>query len=77
MLSAVPDDSQKSGLYQYIRMELCDGGNVEDYIRSRGEDQSLDISDELLPFFFQMVFAVYAGREQHQLRHYDIKVLNT
>ncbi|KAF0690469.1 Aste57867_18125 [Aphanomyces stellatus] len=57
------------GLYQYIRMELCDGGNVEDYLRLEecGDWQSI---------FFQMAYALYAGREQHQLRHYDIKLLN-
>ncbi|ETW06406.1 serine/threonine protein kinase, variant [Aphanomyces invadans] len=65
--------SLKRGLYQYIRMELCDGGNVEDYIRLDGTSNLIHGWSSL---FFQMVFALYAGREQHQLRHYDIKLLN-
>ncbi|RHY29194.1 hypothetical protein DYB32_005354 [Aphanomyces invadans] len=47
------------------------GGNVEDYIRLDGTSNLIHGWSSL---FFQMVFALYAGREQHQLRHYDIKV---
>ncbi|KAG9399211.1 hypothetical protein AC1031_012171 [Aphanomyces cochlioides] len=61
--------STGSGLYQYMRMELCDGGNVEDYLR-------VEECPCWQSFFFQMVFALYVGREQHQLRHYDVKLLN-
>ncbi|RQM25819.1 hypothetical protein B5M09_007183 [Aphanomyces astaci] len=61
------------GLYQYIRMELCDGGNVEDYLRLDGTTNLVHGWSSL---FFQMVYALYAGRVHHQLRHYDVKLLN-
>ncbi|RHY88082.1 hypothetical protein DYB37_010992 [Aphanomyces astaci] len=59
------------GLYQYIRMELCDGGNVEDYLRLDGTTNLVHGWPSL---FFQMVYALYAGRVHHQLRHYDVKL---
>ncbi|OQR80666.1 hypothetical protein ACHHYP_17344, partial [Achlya hypogyna] len=60
------------GLFQYVRMELCDGGNVEDHLRAGG---ALAVSD-VVGYFFQMCFALYTGRIEHALRHYDIKLLN-
>ncbi|RHY27069.1 hypothetical protein DYB25_009602 [Aphanomyces astaci] len=54
-------------------MELCDGGNVEDYLRLDGTTNLVHGWPSL---FFQMVYALYAGRAHHQLRHYDVKLLN-
>ncbi|KDO28119.1 serine/threonine protein kinase [Saprolegnia parasitica CBS 223.65] len=67
---ALPTDA--TGRYLYTRMELCDGGNVEDYLRTHG---SLDAHD-VAAYFFQMCFALYTGRATHALRHFDIKLLN-
>ncbi|OQR89820.1 hypothetical protein THRCLA_09563 [Thraustotheca clavata] len=68
------DASEKNTIasYQYCTMELCDGGNLEDYLRVHG---TLSVHDSLC-LFFQMVFALYVGRDQHELRHFDIKLLN-
>ncbi|RHY66809.1 hypothetical protein DYB30_011841, partial [Aphanomyces astaci] len=73
-LSGTKTPNKKTrGLYQYIRMELCDGGNVEDYLRLDGTTNLVHGWPSL---FFQMVYALYAGRAHHQLRHYDVKLLN-
>jgi hypothetical protein len=32
--------------------------------------------DELPALLLQMVMSLYVGREQHSLRHYDVKLLN-
>lgn len=60
-------------LYQYIEMEYCDGGDVEDFI-SLQRGKMLPAESVAVPFFFQMVFALYCAREQLHLRHCDVKV---
>lgn len=61
-----------AGRYQYIRMEFCSGGDVEERIRA------IDQADirAVQAMFFQMCFSMYAGREKLSLRHFDIKLLN-
>lgn len=59
--------------FQYIHMELCDGGDLEHFI-SLQDDKSLPLESVVIPFFFQMVFSLYCARERYQLRHCDIKV---
>lgn len=55
-------------------MELCEHGDAEVFIRAQ--------HDRLLPtveaqgFLFQMAFALYAGRAELSLRHFDVKLLN-
>ncbi|CAM9154423.1 unnamed protein product, partial [Scytosiphon promiscuus] len=69
-----PSDSSGSLRYQYIGMELCEHGDAEVFIRAQ--------HDRLLPtveaqgFLFQMAFALYAGRAELSLRHFDVKLLN-
>lgn len=59
---------------QYIGMELCEHGDAEVFIKTQ--------RDGLLPtveaqgFLFQMAFALYAGRAELSLRHFDVKLLN-
>lgn len=66
--------SNESGeSFQYIHMELCDGGDLENFI-SLQDDKSLPLESVVIPFFFQMVFSLYCARERYQLRHCDIKV---
>lgn len=68
------DESGESGeSFQYIHMELCDGGDLENFI-SLQDDKSLPLESVVIPFFFQMVFSLYCARERYQLRHCDIKV---
>jgi hypothetical protein len=74
-VSRMPEDppSDSDGLFQYIHMEFCDGGDVEDFIGLQ-ENQLLPVSSVVIPFFFQMVFSVYSARERFNMRHCDIKV---
>uniref|UniRef100_K3W6L9 Protein kinase domain-containing protein n=1 Tax=Globisporangium ultimum (strain ATCC 200006 / CBS 805.95 / DAOM BR144) TaxID=431595 RepID=K3W6L9_GLOUD len=62
-------------VYQYIQMEFCDGGDLEDFI-SLQDDKLLPLKRVVVPFFFQMVFSVYCARERFHFRHCDIKLLN-
>lgn len=61
------------GLHQYIRMEFCDGGDLEDFISLQPE-KLLPVKPVVLPFFFQMAFSLYCARERFHFRHCDIKV---
>ena len=65
--------SKKKGIYQYIRMDLCDGGDVEEFLK---REKSIPVQDAVLPYLFQMAFAMYVAREKHTLRHFDLKLLN-
>jgi hypothetical protein len=60
------------GCYQYIRMEFCKGGDLEEVVRSQHQLNLATVKS----MFFQMAFALYTTREQLSLRHYDIKLLN-
>jgi hypothetical protein len=60
------------GNYQYIRMELCSGGDLEEVVRR----QAVVDPECIRNFFFQMCFSLYACRERLSMRHYDIKLLN-
>ncbi|RLN97665.1 hypothetical protein BBJ28_00011613 [Nothophytophthora sp. Chile5] len=66
----------EEGLFQYIRMEFCDGGDLEDFI-SLQKDKLLPLESVAVPFFFQMVFSLYCAREKFNLRHCDIKATNS
>ncbi|KAF1335664.1 Serine/threonine protein kinase, partial [Globisporangium splendens] len=70
-----PSLSGGSSVYQYIQMEFCDGGDLEDFI-SLQDDKLLPLKRVVVPFFFQMVFSVYCARERFHFRHCDIKLLN-
>ena len=60
--------------YQFIRMELCDHGDLEDFIRKQPNGVlPLDVVPQLL---FQMCFSLYSAREAYSMRHYDVKLLN-
>jgi serine/threonine protein kinase len=70
----VPNKKQMMpfGLFQYIRMEFCRGGDLEELVRKQG----LLSLDSVRNMLFQMFFAMYSGREQLCLRHFDLKLLN-
>lgn len=60
--------------YQYIRMELCENGDVEKFIRN--------LPDKMLTpwdcrnLLFQMAFALHVAADRFGLKHYDVKLLN-
>lgn len=64
----------KRGNYQYIRMEFCDLGDLEEYIKTQ-PDMLLPI-DTVREVLFQMIYGLYVAREKVSLRHYDVKLLN-
>jgi serine/threonine protein kinase len=66
--------SSEVGHYQYILMELCRGGDIESSIR-RQTKKVLPL-DNVRSFLFQMIFSLYSSREQLNLRHNDVKLLN-
>lgn len=70
-----PSSDEHEQLFQYMRMEFCDGGDLEDFI-SLQENKALPLKSVAVPFFFQMVFSLYCAREKFNLRHYDVKLLN-
>ena len=66
--------STKEGNYQYIRMELCRHGDVEEYIKS--QNGTVLHPEESRILFFQMTFALYVARDRFAMKHYDVKLLN-
>ena len=64
--------SMDRGSHQYIRMEFCSGGDLEDVVRRAGQLAVPDVRALL----FQMCYALYACREKLALRHFDVKLLN-
>ncbi|KAI9907043.1 hypothetical protein PsorP6_004515 [Peronosclerospora sorghi] len=71
----VASQDGQNRLFQYIRMEFCDGGDLEHFIGLQ-PDKALPLATVALPFFFQMVYGLYCARERFNLRHRDIKLLN-
>lgn len=72
VVAAPAKKSMQPGSYQYIRMEFCSGGDVEERVRK----VKLLPLETVRSHLFQMCFALYSCREQISLRHFDIKLLN-
>lgn len=70
---SVSSNGESKRLFQYIRMEFCDGGNLEDFIGLM-KDKTLSMASVAVPFLFQMAYSLYCAREKFNLRHCDIKV---
>jgi hypothetical protein len=64
----------KRGRYQYIRMELCDAGDAEEFLKEQVEE-AVDPSEARM-FLFQISFALHAAAVKCSLKHYDVKLLN-
>ncbi|CAM9674294.1 unnamed protein product, partial [Phaeothamnion confervicola] len=73
-VGAQPRPQQQQGHFLYTVQELCERGDVEEFIRGQPNGQ-LEI-EEIRRFLFQMVVAVYAARRVYTMRHYDLKLLN-
>ena len=55
-------------------MELCENGDVEEYIKNR-PDKMIDPMD-CRNLLFQMAFALHVAGDRFGLKHYDVKLLN-
>jgi serine/threonine protein kinase len=64
----------KRGRYQYIRMELCDAGDAEEFLKEQKEETVPP--NEARMFLFQISFALHAAAVKCSLKHYDVKLLN-
>lgn len=69
-----PREPKQSGHFQYIRMELCGEGDVEEFLK-RQPNKSLS-PFQARNLLFQISFALYAAAEKFSLKHYDVKLLN-
>lgn len=66
--------NKKRGSFQYIRMELCRHGDLEEYIkRQPGSVLSPCDSRAVL---FQMAFSLHVAGNKFGMKHYDVKLLN-
>lgn len=66
--------AKNRGKYQYIRMELCSEGDVEEYLK-RQPDEVL-APEESRCMLFQIAFALHAAADRFSMKHYDVKLLN-
>lgn len=72
-LSLTPEPGHSAN-YQYIRMELCQHGDMEDFIRKLPDATlSPNVCRNLL---FQMAFSLHVASDRFGLKHYDVKLLN-
>ncbi|GMH70021.1 hypothetical protein TrLO_g14459 [Triparma laevis f. longispina] len=63
-----------AGRFQYIAMELCRHGDIEDYLKD--QVGKCITSDEARIMLFQMAFSLHVAKEKFGLKHYDVKNLN-
>ena len=66
--------SNEQGSYQYIRMELCRHGDVEEYIKK--QPGSIISSEDARSLLFQMAFSLHVAGNKFGMKHYDVKLLN-
>jgi len=62
------------GNYQYIRMELCQHGDIEEFIKKHPQKMLAPLDCRNL--LFQMAFALHVAGDRFGLKHYDVKLLN-
>jgi len=72
-LPATPGDEVR-GKFQYIRMELCRYGDMEEWLKTQ-PGQGI-AANEARMLFFQMAFALHAAADRYSMKHYDVKLLN-
>lgn len=66
--------AKSRGHFQYIRMELCQEGDVEEYLK-RQPDEAVTPSEAQM-ILFQIAFALHSAAVHIHLKHYDVKLLN-
>ncbi|KAL7572485.1 hypothetical protein ACA910_000312 [Epithemia clementina (nom. ined.)] len=69
-----PRDALSPGRYQFIRMELCSDGDLEEYIK--GQDAGCLPTEIAQASLFQIAFALHTAADRCSLKHYDTKLLN-
>jgi len=62
------------GSFQYMRMELCQHGDAEDFISRQSEKVVSFVEARCL--LFQMAFSLHVAGDKFGLKHYDVKLLN-
>jgi serine/threonine protein kinase len=62
----------RKGDFQYIRMEFCDGGDVEEALREHPRPPARVV----VWLLRQMALALFFAQQEMNLRHYDVKLLN-
>lgn len=67
-------EPRRRGRYQYIRMELCDEGDAEEFLK-RQPDRALTLT-QARHILFQVSFALHTAADRFSLKHYDMKLLN-
>jgi serine/threonine protein kinase len=73
-ISGHQPDFSHPGRYYYMQTELCDGGDVEGYIKKTPKKTfDPDLSRKLL---FQIAFALHVAADKFSMKHYNIKLLN-
>jgi len=69
-----PPNNVEVGNYQYIVMELCSNGDVEEYMSKLSQGQFC--LKQIKSLMFQMIISLYSAQRVFGLRHYDVKLLN-
>jgi serine/threonine protein kinase len=69
-----PKEPKERGRYQYIRMELCDEGDAEEFLKRQPNEMLTP--DQARNLLFQVSFALHAAADKFSLKHYDVKLLN-
>jgi serine/threonine protein kinase len=75
-LRCLPEPTASTpGRYQYIRMELCDKGDVEEFMKRELPEEmfGLEVAKQIL---FQLAFALHVAAVRFSVKHYDLKLLN-
>ena len=65
---------KECGSFQYIRMELCRHGDVEEYIKR--QPGSAIPPNDARSLLFQMAFSMHVAGHKFGMKHYDVKLLN-
>ena len=69
-------NKKSSGDYCYIRMELCDGGDFEEFLKEKTFGLGYIPLKETVGGLFQMIASLNLAQNKFNLRHYDVKLLN-
>lgn len=68
------NEQEEGQVYVYSNMELCDGGDLEGFLKLQ-ENEILNAEDTRSALF-QMIYAIRMGQDICNLRHFDVKLLN-
>ena len=69
-------EKNQNGDFCYIRMELCDGGDFEEFLKEKTHGHGIVPERETIGALFQMIASLDLAQQRFNLRHYDVKLLN-